>query len=198
MSRFPAALVVVPLQQRKLVDPAKREHIRIGKTEPLAEIVTNRRKRFRNDTGHVGDRENEVPGLCPDVRCHCGELRCAQELGDGRANAVGLDREGGKSLRAGPRRDLGELVDLTPGVPGTVRDNDRLDLTARRKRLGERAEFGLSKRVGDVVQLESEAQIGAVTPKPIHGFFVGQAWKRGLQDALFGESLGQARRRALR
>src|SRR5215204_532688 len=82
VSRLPTALLGVPLQQRKLVDPAKRDHIRIGETKPLAKIIPDRRKRFRDDWRHVGDREYEVSRVGPDVRRNREKLGFAQELGD--------------------------------------------------------------------------------------------------------------------
>ena len=42
------------------------------------------------------------------------------------------------------------------------------------------------------MQLETEAKIRTVTPEPIHGFVVCEAWERSLEDALFGETLGQS------
>src|SRR5215216_3880747 len=191
VSRLPAALLGIPLQQRKLIDPAIRKHIRIGQTKSPAEIVTNRRERFGHDWRHVGDSEYEIARLGPDLRRDRGNLRFAQELGDGRANAVRINREGGKSFRPGSSRNLRKLVDLPAGVPGTTGDDDGLDLTASSERLGERTKCCPTKGVRHIMQLETEAKIGSVATEPVHGIVVCQAWERSLQDALLAEPLGQ-------
>src|SRR5215218_4012140 len=147
MGGLPPTLLSTPFQLRKLIDPAKREHIRIGQTKSLSEVIANRRERFCHDRRHVGDSEYQITWLSPNVRRGCGNLRFAQELGDWRANAVLVNCKGGKSFRPGSSSNLRKRIDLAARVSSTTRHNDRLDLPACCKRLGERAKFRFTKSV---------------------------------------------------
>src|SRR5829696_125104 len=116
----------------------------------------------------------------------------AQELGHRRANAISLNREGGKPVRTGASREFGKLVYLTPRVVGTAWDSGDPDQAAHRQRLSERAESCLAQGIGYVTHLKTEVKIRAVTAKPIDGFSVCESWKRRHENALRGEPLGQA------
>lgn len=91
--------------------------------------------------------------MSTNVGCNCDQLRFAEELGDGRVNAIGINRESGKSSRSETSCYLGKLANLAPGVPGTAWGNDRLDLTARRECLSKCAELGLAESISHVAQL---------------------------------------------
>ena len=93
VGRVPALLLLVPLEQRELVDPAIGEHVRVGQAEPLAELVAERRERLGDDRRLVGDDKHQIARLRPDAGRHRGNLGFGQELGDRRADAVGRQRE---------------------------------------------------------------------------------------------------------
>ena len=60
VGRVPASVLGVPLVHREAVDPAVGELVRVGQSEPGAELVPEPPEDVGRDGGRVGDDEDEV------------------------------------------------------------------------------------------------------------------------------------------
>ena len=174
VGRVPAAVLGVPLVHREAVDPAVREHVRVGQAEPPAELhpqpaqdVVGRRRRRRR-------RQDEVAlGRAGRARRIAACVSADEELRDRAVElAARLDGEVDEALRAEPLRALGQLVDLacasTPPMPGAA---IALTRPPRGERLVEHAEARTParrrrrQRGREVDQLHREPQVRLVASR---------------------------------
>ena len=95
------------------------------------------------------------------------DLPGGQELGDGRLERpVGRDLQPDQALGAERLRPVGELVELVAAVVGRrARHPDALD----RGGPGEGLELGAGEHVGELDELEPEAEVGLVDAVAVHG-----------------------------
>ena len=173
-------MLLVPFVHRKAVDPEVGKDIRVGKTEPLADLHAQATERVGRDRCSISDDEDEItlprPGHLHD-RALC---RLREELGDRALDlAAGLEGEIGKAPGPESPGPLGQIVDLTTGHAGHPGRDDGLDPTATGEGLVEDLEAGRrSEGRGEVDQLHPEAHIRLVAAEAFDHLVVGEARER--------------------
>ncbi len=162
----------------------------VEQTEALADLEARRTQQRLRGRLAAGTEEHAVPRLRADALGQSGPLRVGDVLGDRTAELAGLvDHDVREALGAAL---LGPLL---PGVERTARlraatgHDDGTDV----RRL-EHAEGRVGEEVGDLGDLEAEAQVGLVRAVPGHRVGVRDARERRAHvDALELPDLGDQR-----
>ena len=161
MERRPAPLLLVPLEQRPVDDPAEGVGARRDLPPALGEAHAHHAEHPVRDRRLVGNDQQQVALLRAKRLVELRELRAGQELRSRRAPAVALAERpdealGPELLRVGDQPvELGARQVPLAGVHA-------LDDATTVERAAEDAELGLAEGVGEVGQLHPEADVGAV------------------------------------
>ena len=169
------------------MDPAVREHGRVGKAEAATELRAKAAEHVRGGFRLVGDDQDQVAGVGATRLDEPALDVVRQELRDRPVElAVVLDREVDEALRPEPLRELGQLVGLAAGRAAQARRHDRLDPAAAGQRLVEDPEAAAAdQHRGQVDQLHPEPEVRLVAAEALHRLVVGEARERDLLDRAF-------------
>ena len=191
--RAPALLALVVLEHRE-VDHPERLPLALHQAARLAELAVadldaQGAEGVVDDRSLVGAEEDHVAVLRAGAREDFGERRVVQVLDDRRLQAFAplgdvVDLDPGQALGAVDLDELGVAVDLAPAHLAAARHAQRHDAAAlglRRRR--EDLEVDVGHDVGELGQLELDAQVGLVGAVAAHRLLVGHHRKRRQLDA---------------
>ena len=88
VGRFPLVQVVVPLEQREVVNPYQRHVVFIHELEPARHFVAQVREDGVYQSGSTGNDEHEVAGFCARFVCELLDDIDRQELFKWRLDVV--------------------------------------------------------------------------------------------------------------
>src|SRR5204862_8244789 len=103
-----------------------------------------------------------------------------------RLEALGRHLDPYQALGPPRRRGGHEVVGFLAAEAACPRDPEGLDHPAARRHLGKRLELAAAEELADVLQLQTEAQVGLVRAESLHGLREGQPRERARQlDAAY-------------
>src|SRR3972149_6119747 len=163
VTRVPAPLRLVPGHKREVNHPAESENPGILQAQTLAQRLAKARERGENDAWFVSYEEQEITGLGPESSDDFLQTLFRDKPGEGR---TGLPRrvecEVGQTLGAEGRGELGELVQGAPTVSRAALGVQPPHMSAGGCHTLKDLKTGTGGQIGDIPQLETEADVGAV------------------------------------
>src|SRR3954451_18399325 len=189
--RVPALLVGRPAEQGPVDDPGEIVRVRIDQLEPLAEPAAKLAENLGREQRLIGhDQEDIAFGRSERLVRGLG-LFVGEELGDRRAPAIGFYDRPDESLGAEIRGLRDEPIEVCSRhlVLAGVQPADK---GAALDRLAESVEFRAAEDLGQVLQLQAEAQVRLVRTVTVDRLVVGQPAHRQLHlDAADGQHMSQ-------
>ena len=186
VQRHPALRVLVVLEHRKIQHPQRLPaglEQAVGLTEfGMTDLQAQRADGIVDDLGLVGPEEDQIAVLGTGTREDGGQRLVVQVLDDRRLQAVtaGLDivdLDPGQPLRAVDADELGVGVDLAAADAGALRHAQCHHAAALGiGRAGKHLEVDRLHHVGQLGELQLDAQVGLVRTIAVHG--VGKAHGR--------------------
>ena len=176
----PAALFLVVLEHREVHHPQRRpaalEQAGLPGEVGVADLQAQRADAVVDHLGLVGAEEQDVAALRAGALQDFGDGGVVQVLHDGRLQAVAplgrvVHLDPGQSLGAVDLDELGVAVDLAAAHLAAARHAQRHHTAARRGgRAAEDLEVHVLHHVGELGELEPDAQVGLVGAEAVHGF----------------------------
>jgi hypothetical protein len=186
--RLHSLLVLVPLEEREVRDPAQREHALVREPEPVSKMQPQPVQTLEDHRILVGDKECVVALLRPERVLQGFSLLGGEELGDRTRKTSVRDLEVGEAACPAGRRDGGQVVYLPARQVAQGPDGNAAHRSTGLDGAPEDLELALARDLRDVSDLQPEANVRLVRTEPVHRLAVGQARERILEDLLLGKA----------